>query len=538
MKRLLPLLLLFLLSTAGCSQLKEPEPVFIFLITLDTTRADAIDYSLTGNNVTPHLAELAAQGQYFDNAYALIPITLPSHASMFYSLPPHRLRIYNNGQVQKISDPTVTQLLKGKGYTTGAVISLGVLAGDFGLNKGFDHYIENFKPYLWSKRADEVNEDAFRLIGRYLQDDSNTADRKFFSWIHYSDPHEPYFPPHEDDEGTFRLAVNNKEVFVSRSTEEAVVNVEIEVKPGKNSLKFKTEIPPVFKNFPGCTVDYIKYRDFSLEPSGIEMIIPTNWNKKKTRTGSDYYSNEKKSGLALFNHSRETISAKLHFIYNLRVNDAARKIFYREEIEYMDSQLGEFIKFLKEKNIYDNAVFIVMGDHGEGLGEYRDHFGHIHYLNQAAVKVPLIIAGKGIPPKGKRQEVVSNLNIAPTILDIANIAKPGFMLGQSLLKPLPHTKLLLETYSPEAYFDAFSIIDYPYQVIFYPGRRKEKLEFFDLKNDPGGTVNISAEKSSGKTRGQLVNDLLKLARILTATKGKIGKASERHQEILKSLGYL
>lgn len=521
----------FLVVGSGCNS----QPTYIFLVTLDTTRADHIDYSLAGNTVTPYLAELASHGQYFENAYALIPITLPSHASMFYSLPPYRLQIYNNGQIQKVSWPSVTQLLKGNGFATGAVISLGVLKAEFGLDKGFDRYVENFKPYLWTKHADEVNQEAFRLIPQTLRE---KPGEKYFFWIHYSDPHEPYFPP--DESGMFTIMVNNLEVFRSPSTEQPAVNIEFTLAPGKNSIVFNTGLPANFNDYAGGPVQvrYIKYQDFSLEPGDKKTVIkttfPGEWNTKKTRTGTNYYSNEKKSGIVSLNPTRQPIKVNLRFIYRLWVDDASRKRLYKEEIKFMDRQLGKFLEFLKKENLYDNAVFIIMGDHGEGLGEYRDHFGHIHFLNPSAVKVPLIIAGKGINSRGKRQELVSNLNIAPTILDIAGVKKPDFMLGHSLLKSLPHTKLLLETYAPEAYFDAFSIIDYPYQVIFYPGRRDEKLEFFDLESpQPGGSIN-----QQGKMRAELVNSVLKISRIITATKGKIGGVSERHQEILKSLGYL
>lgn len=527
------LFIVSLLVDTGCNS----QPTYIFLVTLDTTRADHIDYSSSGNTLTPHLAELASQGQFFENAYALIPITLPSHASMFYSLPPHRLQIYNNGQIQKVSWPSVTQLLKRNGFATGAVISLGVLKAEFGLDKGFDRYIENFKPYLWTKHADEVNQEAFRLIPQTLQE---KPGEKYFFWIHYSDPHEPYFPP--DNSGTFTITVNNLEVFRSPSIEQPAVNIEFTLAPGKNSIVFNTEVPANFNDYGGGPVQvrYIKYKDFSLEPGDkktvIKTIIPGEWNTKKTRTGTNYYSNEKKSGIVLLNPTRASITVNLRFIYRLWVDDASRKRLYREEIRFMDRQLGKFLEFLKKENLYDNAVFIIMGDHGEGLGEYRGHFGHIHFLNRPAVKVPLIIAGKGIKSRGKRQELVSNLNIAPTILDIADIKKPGFMLGHSLLKSLPRTKLLLETYAPEAYFDAFSIIDYPYQVIFYPGRRDEKLEFVDLESH--GPGEIKNKNQQEKMRAELVNSLLKISRIITATKGKIGGVSERHQEILKSLGYL
>ncbi len=150
MKRNLVISIFFLLLCA-CSG-SNTSPRWIFFITLDTTRADHINYT-PGNSQTPNLAALAAEGIYFKHAYSLIPITLPSHTSMFYSMPPHRMKIYNNGQDHKITKPSVTQLLKSKGFNTSAVISLGVLKGDFGLNKGFDTYIENFTPGLWAKDA-------------------------------------------------------------------------------------------------------------------------------------------------------------------------------------------------------------------------------------------------------------------------------------------------------------------------------------------------------------------------------------------------
>jgi len=551
-------ILIGMLTITACGPLSQTEPGILFLITLDTTRADHFDYSLSNNSLTPHFARLASEGIYFENAYALVPITLPSHASMFYSLPPHRLKIYTNRQTRKIARPSVTQLLKGKGYFTAAVISLGVLKADFGLDKGFDRYIENFKPYLWIKDAEEVNRDAFELIKKKREEKGEKA----FFWIHYSDPHEPYFPhplkKDDDEDGNFNLSLNGKKVFTCRSTDQAVVKVDIHLKPGKNTLTLDTGIPTIFKDYNDCKVEYIKYEDFSIEPLSpggnsrkehLEILLPAHWTSKKDNHTQqvNYYSGHMRSTLTITNKNKKTIPFKLGFFYSLHVNDAARKQFYSEEIKYMDRRFGELIDFLKEQKLYKKSTFIVVGDHGEGLGEYRDHFGHIHYLNKIYSQVPLIAAGAGIRQRGKQDAPVSTLNIAPTLLDLAHIKKPEFMLGESLLKSLTPKKLLLETYSPEAYFDAFSLIDYPWQIIFYPGRREGKLEFIDLKTDPLGTINLNNIKNiTGKTntdeikkiKAGLINSILKISRVITATKGKIGNSSERHREILKSLGYL
>lgn len=536
--------LLGLLIFCGSCSSSPAQPQWIFLITLDTTRADHINLT-PGNPDTPNLAALASGGQYFENAYSLIPITLPSHANMFYSMPPHRLKIYNNGQAQQVALPSLAQLLKNKGYNTSAVISLGVLKKGFGMEKGFDQYIEDFPPYLWIKTAAQVNRDAFKRINEALKE---PQPGKNFLWLHYSDPHEPYFPAHGDNTGRFRITLDGREVLTTSCTEQPAIDSSFELPPGTHRLTLETETPPSFMNRKDCPfkLKYIKYRDFVLEPAGQDdkkakavpgITLPKDWNTRTTRSGVNHYAETVKSEIILKNPGPGSVDMKLRFFYSLHVDDVTRKVFYAEEVRAMDRELGGLFAFLKDKDIYDRAVFLVIGDHGESLGDYRNHFGHIHFLDPSSVRVPFILTGKGIEAGGKRGEPVSTLNVAPTILDIAGLEKPRHMLGQSVLEPLTRTRLLLETYSPEAYFDAFSIIDFPYQISFYPGRRKEKLEFGNIMT---GSFRDPAEldEKSKKIRTDLVNAVLKISRIITATKGKPGKTGKRHQEILKSLGYL
>lgn len=558
MNRILPvILLLFLLLMTACGPTHPSAHKILFLVTLDTTRADHIDYNLQNNTLTPNLAKLAAEGFYFENAYSLIPITLPSHANMFFSQPTHQLKIYNNSQPRKIAYPSLAQLLKSKGYQTGAVISLGVLQSQFGLHKGFDKYIENFQPHLWYKEAHEVNRDAFSLIKE--MEKQKKGEEKSFYWIHYSDPHEPYYPPGGD--GQLQLRLNGNPMFQCPGTDKAVVKVQLQLQPGENTVEMETRLPSYFKSYPDCSFQYIKYTDFSLDPAGeaqpasegqpaglVEYRAPAHWTGKKEKDQQHYYSSYTNSTLTVINKSNQPVTAELRFIYTLFVDEETMKVFYKEEIRTVDRAMGELVAFLKENHLYRDSVFLIVGDHGEGLGEYREHYGHIHYLNKVFSHVPLILSGPGVPKIGARAEAVSTLDIAPTLLDIAGTKKPGFMLGQSLLaEEIPPRTILLETYSPEAFFDAFSLIRYPWQIIFNPGFRGKKVQFIDLQNDPYGIINLERAKNINdkvrdpevqKIKSQLIESILKISRIITATKGKVGKASKRHREILKSLGYL
>ncbi|MEN8223606.1 MAG: sulfatase [Acidobacteriota bacterium] len=515
--------LLFLLNC------HKDKPSHIFLITLDTTRADSIDY-VQGNKRTPNLASLSSEGTNFSNAYSTIPITLPSHASMFYSLYPHDLKLYNNGQVNKSRLPSFTQLMKKNGFRTAAVISLGVLKKDFGLGRGFDNYIENFAPSIWTKSAEEVNRDLFPLI-------RDMKDQRSFIWAHYSDPHEPYFPPYFD--GKFEIRSENTIIYSISNNLYPLVKQSIELKPGRTKIKFISKIASQIESDPGYIINGVTYSDLKFDPEDtdrIKIIYPDNWQLKGGK-GNDYFSTELESDLIIINNSGKPAKADLSFLYTLNEDNKSKRKLYLESVKYLDHQIGKLISFLKEEKILRRSVILIVGDHGEGFGEYLDNYGHIHYLNKIYSHIPFIIYGKGIKKGEIRDDLTSNLNIAPTILEIAGIKKPEFMLGTSVISSRSNNKLILETFSPEAYFDAFSVIEYPAQIIFYPGRRENRTEYIDLENDPAGTI-IDNKNISGQLRKKLLKSVLGISRSITATKGKIGKRKRIHKDILKSLGYL
>ena len=215
-----------------------------------------------------------------------------------------------------------------------------------------------------------------------------------------------------------------------------------------------------------------------------------------------------------------------------------RKWFYTQEVAFMDKAFKQLIEFLKKNEMFDQSAFVIIGDHGEGLGEYRAHYGHINYLNKMYTQVPLIIAGKGIQKKGRRDELVSILDTAPTILDLANLEQPKFMQGKSLLKKIQNKRLILETYEPEARKSGFSIIEWPHQIIYYPKRFKNQLELYNLKNDRYGIRNILQTPAALKVKIRLFNAIKKVAGLLLKMKTGSMELSPEALEILESLGYI
>jgi tetratricopeptide (TPR) repeat protein len=167
----------------GCTKPVEtpvaaPRPNLL-LVTLDTTRADAMGAA------TPNLNALAARGRTYKYAYATVPQTLPSHASMMTGLYPAGHGVRENARFLAARHPVLAEKLKAAGYQTAAFVSAFAVAKRFGIARGFDLYDE----------PDDPERDAKATTERALAFLQNAPREPLFLWVHYYDPHYPYTPP-------------------------------------------------------------------------------------------------------------------------------------------------------------------------------------------------------------------------------------------------------------------------------------------------------------------------------------------------------
>ncbi len=172
------------------------SPTSLVLLTLDTTRSDYLGaYGASGAN-TPILDGLAARGARYARAIAPSPLTLPAHASLLTGLTPPEHGVRDNGIAVLPPDlPTLATVLSGRGYASGAFVASRVLDRRFGLDRGFDTYgdsmaAERIGQYGYPERdAGAVTSAALKWASKL------PADRPYFLWVHYYDPHAPYQPP-------------------------------------------------------------------------------------------------------------------------------------------------------------------------------------------------------------------------------------------------------------------------------------------------------------------------------------------------------
>jgi len=206
-------------APAAASGTKRPN---VLIVTLDTTRADHTSAYGYERPTTPRLKEFAQQGVRFETAYAPMATTLPSHTTMFTGLLPRTHGTLKNGLQVDASLPLLSEILAKEGYRTGAFLSSFAVSSNFGLNRGFELYDDDFKDgqckwdvERWEghkiegdfcRRGDLTRASAEAWLEKqgYLPPASGDAkaaatspDKPFFLWIHFFDAHNPYDPPPE-----------------------------------------------------------------------------------------------------------------------------------------------------------------------------------------------------------------------------------------------------------------------------------------------------------------------------------------------------
>ena len=189
---------LLVLALAACGRPGVPEHRSLVLVTLDTTRADRIG-AFGGTTVpTPNLDRLAREGTIALDATSQVPLTLPSHASILTGRYPASHGVHHNGIYRLRGDEeTIAEHLSASGFDTAGFVASYVLNRGFGTEQGFEVYddvevnryaLGRDQVFEAQRTADEVNARVFPWLDAH-------RGKRFFLWVHYYDPHEPYDPP-------------------------------------------------------------------------------------------------------------------------------------------------------------------------------------------------------------------------------------------------------------------------------------------------------------------------------------------------------
>jgi arylsulfatase A-like enzyme len=164
----------------------------VLLITIDTLRADHLACYGYRRLTSPRIDALARRGTVFDQAYTYWPKTRGSFVALLTGKPASRTGYSKVHQVLLDLNPTLASVLKAAGYETAAVVDNPNVAAQLGYAKGFDSYRETWEEKALLTEADKaraITEDGVRRLREAR------AERPFFLWLHYVNPHAPYTPP-------------------------------------------------------------------------------------------------------------------------------------------------------------------------------------------------------------------------------------------------------------------------------------------------------------------------------------------------------
>src|SRR5260221_104279 len=211
---------------------------------------------------------------------------------------------------------------------------------------------------------------------------------------------------------------------------------------------------------------------------------------------------------------------------------------YDGEIAWSDALVGRLLAALREDGRLESTVLVVVGDHGESLGEHREQT-HGFFVYDATVHIPMIMAGPRVPARAVAEQV-RIVDVMPTALDLLGVPVPKAVQGKSLL-PLARGESLgllavSESWYPRYHYgwsELKALRDGRYKLIDAPRR-----ELYDLARDGGELADgAAADPARSDALAKALRDTLAGLTSASAAKGPQSIDPEA-EERLQALGYL
>jgi len=212
---------------------------------------------------------------------------------------------------------------------------------------------------------------------------------------------------------------------------------------------------------------------------------------------------------------------------------------YAGEIAYTDYCIGKVLAKLKDLGLYDSTLIIVVGDHGEMLGEHGES-DHMYFIYQSAIKVPLIFKLPGRHEVRKVEDPVGIIDIVPTVCSTLGIRAPERVQGRDLSGYFEGNQPSVR----DRHFYCESMLPTKYGANPLRGVVAERWkyiqttrpELYDLVEDPAESTNLVEQEPD---RARILADRLQqmLEESVREGDGSRAVADEETRRRLESLGY-
>ena len=177
---------------------------------------------------------------------------------------------------------------------------------------------------------------------------------------------------------------------------------------------------------------------------------------------------------------------------------------YYAKITTVDEQIGRVLDVLEERGYLENSLLVFCSDHGEMLGDHGMAYKWLMY--DSIVHIPLIICRPDASERGEVNDLVSLMDIGPTILEAAGIPVPTYLEGRSLMPYLDGEPIQPRefVFSEDNYVTMMRSEEY--KLVYYIGQ--EAGELYDLRQDKDELWNLWSDLSYREIKHQLLVRLL------------------------------
>ncbi len=224
------------------------------------------------------------------------------------------------------------------------------------------------------------------------------------------------------------------------------------------------------------------------------------------------------------------------------------KGIYAGEVFHVDRLFGDVVSQLKRLGVFEDTIFLITSDHGEGLFDHGES-NHVTTMYQELIHVPLILSGPGIPANTRIEHTVQLLDVAPTLLDLLGLEVPENFQGRSLvplfrelasprLKAFSATSWDRSMAFAESKPHSFSAatLDDGKKLIRNLGESGDEAELYDIGADPGELSPLEANVPWQADLGGALNSWLRT--LSQQDQCEHVAMDPTTMEELKALGYL
>ena len=206
-------------------------------------------------------------------------------------------------------------------------------------------------------------------------------------------------------------------------------------------------------------------------------------------------------------------------------------------ISSVDDAVGEVIESLKRQGLYENTIIVYTADQGFYLGEHGWYDKRFMY--EESLRTPLIIAGPGVKHMRDSKNIVSNVDIAETILEYAGIKAPKEMQGISMKPVLEgsaetngRTSFYYQYYQHPGTHNVYrhsGVTTGRYKLIYFEDVKE--WELYDLEKDPHEMNNVYADKDYKNIVLEMKKEWLSQRKTLDVPKSE----AHRNPKLLKKI---